>query len=226
MKSFYKRLFQLMWALLLYSVGIIFTLNANIGYPPWDVFHVGFAQSAGISIGTASIITGVVVGIITIIMGEKLGIGTIMNMVIIGVFLDIILALNIIPIAGNFTIGLGMMVIGMIIISFASYYYIESAFGAGPRDSLMVAVTRKTRLPVGLCRGAIEATMGFVGWRLGGMFGAGTIIAAFTVGFFIQTTFKLLKFDPTKVQHETLNQTFSRFRKKTDKALAKENPNE
>jgi uncharacterized membrane protein YczE len=212
-----------MWGLFLYSVGIIFTLNANIGYPPWDVFHVGFAQSAGISIGTASIITGVAVGIITIIMGEKLGIGTILNMVLIGVFLDIILALGIIPIAGNFAIGLSMMIIGMIIVSFASYYYIGSAFGAGPRDSLMVAITRKTGLPVGVCRGAIEVTMGFAGWKLGGMFGVGTIIAAFAVGFFIQTTFKLLKFDPTKVEHETLNQTFSRLRNKTEEPLSKEN---
>ena len=72
----------------------------------------------------------------------------------------------------------------------------------------MVALTRKSKLPVGICRGTIELIAVFVGWRLGGMIGVGTIISAFLIGFCIQITFKLLKFDVTGVKHETLDQTF------------------
>ncbi len=208
MKQFYHRLLRLIWGLFLYAVGIVVTLNAHIGYAPWEVFHVGFAKTAGISIGTASIIAGAVIGIVALLLGEKLGLGTILNMLLIGVFLDLILGFHIIPTANSFVWGIVMLIIGLFIIALASYFYIGSAFGAGPRDSLMVALTRKTRLPIGLCRGMIELLAVLAGWRLGGMFGVGTIISAFTIGFCVQITFKLLKFDTTAIQHETLGGTY------------------
>jgi uncharacterized membrane protein YczE len=208
MKQFYIRLMRLICGLFLYALGIVVTMNAHIGYAPWDAFHVGLSKTIGMSIGTASIVTGIVIGIITILLGEKLGLGTILNMILIGVFLDVILVLNIIPLAKSLPLGIIMMIIGLFIIALATYFYIGSAFGAGPRDSLMVALIRKTRLPVGICRGSIELIAVFVGWRLGGMIGIGTIIAAFLIGFCVQITFKLLKFDATKVNHETLYGTY------------------
>ena len=207
MKQFYIRLLRLLGGLFLYALGIVVTMNAQIGYAPWDVFHVGVAKTVGISIGNASIIIGLIVVIIAVLLGEKIGIGTILNMLLIGVFLDILLKLHLIPIANNFIFGISMMVVGLFIISLASYFYISSAFGAGPRDSLMVAITRKTGLPVGVCRGTIELLAALVGWKLGGMIGMGTIISAFVIGFCVQVTFKLLKFDATKVKHETLDVT-------------------
>ena len=208
MKQFYIRLLRLILGLFLYALGIVVTMNANIGYAPWDVFHIGLAKAIGMSIGSALIITGVVIGIIAVMLGEKLGLGTILNMILIGVFLDMLLGFHIVPLASNFPFAIIMMILGLFIIALASYFYIGSAFGAGPRDSLMVVLTRKTGLPVGVCRGAIELLAAFVGWRLGGMLGIGTVISAFVIGFCIHTTFKLLKFDATEVKHETLNQTY------------------
>lgn len=211
MKFFYTRLLRLIWGLFLYALGVVVTLNANIGYAPWDVFHVGLAKTVGISIGAASIITGVIVAVIAVLLGEKLGLGTLLNMVLIGAFLDLIISINIIPVLNNFPLGIMMLVVGLLIIAFASYFYIGSAFGAGPRDSLMVALTRKTGLPIGICRGIIELLAVFVGWRLGGMLGIGTIISALAIGFCVQVTFKLLKFEATEVKHETLDQTYKTF---------------
>ncbi|MCB2291110.1 hypothetical protein LGK97_15355 [Clostridium sp. CS001] len=208
MKQFYIRLLRLIGGLFLYALGIVVTMNAHIGYAPWDIFHVGISKTVGISIGNASIIIGVIVVIIAVLLGEKIGIGTILNMLLIGVFLDVLLKLDIIMTTNNFLIGILMMIIGLFIISLASYFYIGSGFGAGPRDSLMVAITRKTGLPVGVCRGTIELLAALVGWKLGGMIGIGTIISAFVIGFCVQVTFKLLKFDPTKIKHETLDMTY------------------
>lgn len=208
MKHYYIRFLRLIIGLFLYALGIVVTMNAHIGYAPWDVFHVGLAKTTGMTIGTASIITGIIIGIVTVWLGEKVGIGTILNMVLIGVFLDILISLQIIPIARDFVFGIIMMIVGLFIIALASYFYIGSAFGAGPRDSLMVALTRKTGLPIGVCRGTIELLAVFVGWWLGGMVGIGTIISAFVIGFCVQITFKLLKFDATKVRHETIDVTY------------------
>ena len=211
MKSFINRLFRLIWGLFLYALGIVFTIKANIGYAPWDVFHVGLAKSIHISIGNASIVVGLAVGIICILLGEKLGLGTVLNMILIGVFVDLILNISIIPTLDNFFLGVLMVLVGLIIISLASYFYIGSGFGAGPRDSLMVAFTKKTSLPIGLCRGTLEILAVIVGWKLGGMIGLGTVISAFAIGFIVQFTFKILKFDPTTIQHETFNQTYRQY---------------
>lgn len=208
MKQYIIRFLRLNLGLFLYALGIVVIINAQIGYAPWDAFHVGLGKTFGISIGTASILTGIVIGIITIILGEKLGIGTILNMVLIGLFLDIIMAFHIIPVLDNMFLGIIMVIAGMFIISLASYFYIESGFGAGPRDSLMVAITRLTGFKIGICRGSIELVAALVGWALGGMIGIGTVISAFAIGFCIQTTFKVLKFDATAIKHETMDVTY------------------
>ena len=219
MKQFYNRLLHLIWGLFLYALGIVVTINAHIGYAPWDVFHVGFAKAIGLSIGVASIITGVIIVALSALFGEKLGLGTILNMILIGVFLDMIIGLHMIPVANNLAFGILMLIIGLFIIALASYFYIGSGFGAGPRDSLMVVLTRKTGRPIGVCRGTIELLAVIAGWSLGGMLGIGTIISTFAIGFCVQVTFTLLKFDATKIKHETLDETYKMFFTKKTKQL-------
>jgi uncharacterized membrane protein YczE len=207
-----NRLFRLMLGLFLYALGITLTIKANIGFAPWDVFHVGLADTINVTIGIASIYAAFGIIAITLIMGEKLGLGTVLNMFAIGLFIDLIMYLNLVPVGGNFIISLIMLLTGLLIIAIASYYYIGSGFGAGPRDSLMVGLNRKTKLPIGLCRGIIEFLAVIVGWRLGGQVGIGTIIAALAIGPIVQYTFKLLNFDTTKIEHETLTKTWRALR--------------
>ena len=213
MRQYIARFIRLMGGLFLYALGIIFTLKANIGYAPWEVFHVGLSSVTGISLGLITILVGLVVVIITTLLKEKLGLGTILNMIFIGIVIDIINWLDIIPKATNMVPGIIMLIAGLFIIALGSYFYMGSAFGAGPRDSLMVALTRMTKLPVGVCRAIIELTVMIIGWLLGGMVGIGTVISVFATGFCIQVTFKLLKFDTTKIQHETMDQTFNKLKK-------------
>ena len=206
--SYPLRIFKLIWGLFLYALGSVIIINAHIGYAPWDVFHVGAAKTIGVSIGTVTIVSGIFIGFLVFFLGEKLGFGTILNMVLIGSFIDIIFSTNIIPLARSFAWSMLMLIIALIMLALGTYFYISSGLGAGPRDSLMVALTRKTGLPIGVCRGMIEVTVVTIGWKLGGMVGVGTVITAFTIGFWIQVTFKAFQFDATKIKHETLNQTY------------------
>jgi len=83
----------------------------------------------------------------------------------------------------------------------------------------MVVLTRKTKIPVGICRGAVELLVTFIGWLLGGMVGIGTVISVVAIGFCIQITFRALKLDVTKIRHETLRETYAALTKnkmKTD----------
>jgi uncharacterized membrane protein YczE len=83
MKYFLIRFLSMIFGLTLYAFGIVITIKANIGYAPWDVFHVGLANTLGLSIGTISISVGIIIVIIVSFLGEKIGLGTISNIVLI-----------------------------------------------------------------------------------------------------------------------------------------------
>jgi len=212
MKKLALRGLRLLLGTVLFAFGIVLTVNAKVGYAPWDVFHAGFALSAGISFGQASIITGLVVVALVTVAGEKIGIGTIVSMVLTGFLIDLIFYLGVIPVAPNLVIGLTMLVGGILVISLGTYHYMRSAFGAGPRDNLMVVLNRKTRLPIGICRSLVELIVTLAGWLMGGMVGIGTLISVVTIGLCIQLTFALFKFKASEVEHETIAQTYRNFR--------------
>lgn len=213
MNKFMLRLLRLFFGLFLYAVGIVLTMKANIGYASWEVFHAGLSTVFGIQIGTISILVGLALCLIVMLAGEKLGLGTLCNMIFIGLFMNLLLGLDAFPKLTNFYLGIVQMVVGLFVIAIASFFYISSGFGAGPRDSLMVVLTRKTKLSVGTCRSGLELVVVIIGALLGGSFGIGTILAAVIIGFCIQITFKLFRFDPTTIVHETFFDTFRNLAK-------------
>ena len=198
------RFVRLFFGLFLYGVGIVLTMNAHIGYAPWEVFHAGLALVFDLPIGFITMLVGLIICVVSFFVGERLGIATICNMIFVGIFMDLLLAWEIIPIINNLYLGILQLVVGLFVIALASYFYISSGYGAGPRDSLMVALARKTKLPVGACRGGMEVTVVIIGALLGGMLGIGTLLSAFLIGFCIQIVFRLFHFDPTKIEHEDL----------------------
>ena len=213
MKKFALRSLSLLFGNLLYALGIVITIRASIGYAPWEVFHVGVSLVSGMSIGVTSIVAGIIIVAIVTISGEKIGFGTIVSMLLTGMFIDLIIFLDVVPAVEGLAKGIIMLIAGLFVISLGAFFYIRSAFGAGPRDNLMVVLTRKTKLPVGVCRSMVELTITIVGWLLGGRVGVGTVISVIGVGFCIQLTFTVLKFDATAVEHETLMETYRSLRK-------------
>jgi uncharacterized membrane protein YczE len=210
--NFLFRHLRLVFGLFLYAVGIVLTMQANVGYAPWDVFHAGLARVSGISFGMVSILVGLAIVVLSLALGEKLGFGTFCNMVLIGVFLDVLLQGHLIPRMDNAVAGYACLLAGLMVIAVGSYFYMGSGFGAGPRDSLMMALTRRTGLPVGLCRAIIELLAVGTGWLMGGLLGLGTVVAALGIGFCVQLVFRVLRFDPGLVRHETLAGTLASFR--------------
>lgn len=195
------KLFRLMVGLYIFSIGIVMTINANLGLAPWDVLHQGIAKHAGMTIGEANILVGIAIIFINFFFKEKVGIGSLGNMYFVGVFIDQLMTQGWIPVYDNLLLQFSMMFAGMVIIAFGSYLYIGSGLGSGPRDALMVVLHTATGKSVGFVRNAIEIACMVVGMTLGGSFGIGTIIMATTIGFFIQIVFKLLKFDIGSVEH-------------------------
>lgn len=194
------------------SYGTICVINSNLGAAPWDVFHQGISYRTGITIGSASIIMGVFIVIIDALLGEKIGIGTLLNMIFVGVFMDLISFYNMAPLPNNPITGIITLIIGMVLLSLGTVLYMKCGLGSGPRDGMMVALQKKTQKPVKLIRGCIELGALIVGIILGGKAGIGTIITALTLGYIMQIVFRICKFDSSSVKHRSVEDNILCFK--------------
>lgn len=170
---------------------------------------MGLSLKLGMTMGQMSIVIGGLICIGMFLLHEKLGMGTLLNMFLIGIFMDVIFQVNIIPVMNSFWVGVMVMIAGLLVIALGSYFYISSGFGAGPRDSLMVSLKRHSQWPVGACRALVEGMALLLGYLLGGKVGIGTVIAVFGIGFCVQIVFSILRFDPAVITHETLSGTWA-----------------
>jgi uncharacterized membrane protein YczE len=186
------RFVKLMCGLAIFGIGLSTMVHARIGIAPWDVFAQGISKLSGISFGTATIATSILVLIAWIPLRQKYGLGTVLNALFIGVFAD--LASPIIPFPDNYWIQLSMFVLGMMIAAFATGMYISARFGAGPRDGLMVGVSKRLNRPLWMVRTGFEITVMSLGWLMGGQVREGTLIFALSIGWLMQSSFKLFKY--------------------------------
>jgi len=199
------KVLQLFFGLFLYALGIVITINANIGLAPWDVFHQGLGFILNTTMGFAGIGVGFILILINLFLKERVGWGTIANMIFIGLFLDIIMKNNWIPVFHGLFFQFFMACVGLFIIGVASVFYIRTGLGAGPRDALMIALKKKTGKSVQFIRNSIEIAVLVLGYLLGGFVGIGTIFMSLSVGFFVQLAFKLFHFDVNSIEHRTID---------------------
>lgn len=209
-----QRLFRVVVGLFIFAAGIVLTINASLGVSPWDVFHQGVSRTIGITIGQANIIMGFLIILLDIYLGQAIGWATIMNMLLIGTFIDILMLNNIVPIAETPAVGLLMIVAGIAVQATGFAIYISQGIGAGPRDGLMVVLTRRTGKSVRFIKSIIEASAVLIGIVLGGTFGVGTVIMAFFGGIIFQTLFRLINFKVEKVNHRFIQDDLRAIRNK------------
>ena len=174
-----RRLIRCVIGLSIFSFGISLQMNANIGAPPWDVFHQGIAKQTDISIGKIIVLTGFSLLLLWIPLKQKPGLGTFLNALEIGLVADI--ALAIIPEPASIFIRVPMALSGIVIVAIGSGLYIGSALGPGPRDGLMTGLAKRG-IPIRVGRTAVEVIVLVTGWLLGGQVGVATFAFAFGVG--------------------------------------------
>jgi len=202
---YFQRFSRLLLGLFLYALGSFLTIQANIGLAPWEAFSMGCALAGGLSFGNAVVVSGFVILLGAIALGEKIGFGTLLNAVLIGKFVDLIM--------NHVGSGIALLLLGQGVICLGSYFYIGAGLGCGPRDSLMVALSRRCpSIAIGGIRAALEGTALLTGCLLGAKVGPGTVISVLGIGFTLQLTFRLLKFDVRQVRHDTLGVTVQLLR--------------
>ena len=192
---------SLVGGLFLFACGIVCLLESDLGLSPWDVLHQGLAEHTPLSFGAANLVVGVAVLFVAWALGARPGIGTVANAVLIGVYIELLIAVRWIDALGDqgLAVRIALIPIGVVFFGVGSAFYIGAALGAGPRDSLMLVVSARTGKRIGIVRAAIEITALLIGIALGGTFGVGTIAFAVLIGPVIELSFGLLARSPLAV---------------------------
>jgi uncharacterized membrane protein YczE len=179
----------------LFGFAIALLIRAGLGTSSWAVLEVALSRLFHITPGTASVIVGFVVLAIALALKEQIGWGTPANILSIGPWED--LSLWLIPnVTNNLLLQIACLLLAVGLMGIASAIYIGVNAGAGPRDSLMLAITRATKLSTQVARGAIEISVVIVGWLLGGPVGLGAIAFSLLIGPSVQAAFRLFKVQP------------------------------
>jgi uncharacterized protein len=175
------RFASLVAALLLYGWGELLTVRAHVGLGPWDVLHQAVSIHTGLRFGVAVVIVSFVVLALAAALGERPGIGTALNALIVGASFDVFDRLNLAPRLHGGGSGLALDAFGIAVIGLASALYIGASFGAGPRDSLMLAIVRRGPR-ISVASWAIQIGALSLGFAFGGSVGVGTVLFAVGLG--------------------------------------------
>jgi uncharacterized membrane protein YczE len=188
----------LLIGLFLFALAIVLQLESGLGLSPWDVLHQGIANHTPLTFGEANIVVGVLVMAVAWGLGAKIGPATVANGVLVGLFIQALTAIDAVDALADDPLGvrIALLVVAMPVYGIASALYLGAWLGAGPRDSLMVALGARTHLRLGIVRVGVELFALAAGFALGGTVGVGTVVFALSIGPALEAGFWLLRRSP------------------------------
>ena len=207
-----KEILKSALGLFIFSIGVYLTIQANIGLAPWDCLSMGVSAKVGYSYGIVHTVISIIILIIDILLKEKIGYGTILDALLVGNYVDWIGYLKLVPVSDNVAVSCAMVIIGLLIMGYGQYFYMDAAQGCGPRDSLLIALGKRfPRTPIGVVQTFMVGIALLIGWLLGGPVGIGTIISVFGMGTALQLVCKIMHFEPRDVVHKNVLETNKLF---------------
>lgn len=188
----YKNYICLIVAIILLACANLFFEYSNFGSDSIFALNQGVSLTTGITIGTSSIIIGVIAFIILLIIDRKsIGVGTVLMSLTMGIFYDLIKKLNIIPNIGimefdNVILEYGLKLLYILIAigvgGFSVALYIYANRGISPLEGILVKINKMTNVPFWLIKIINDVLFFVVGFIMGATIGVGSIIAACLYG--------------------------------------------
>lgn len=203
-----KEILKSAFGLFIFSIGVFLTIQADIGLAPWDCLSMGASYRVGMSYGIVHTIISIVILGIDVLLKEKIGYGTILDALLVGNYVDLIDHFITLPEFNSIPISCIMVIIGLFIMGYGQYFYMDAAQGCGPRDSLLIALGKRfPKTPIGVVQTVMVGIALLIGWILGGPVGIGTVISVFGMGTALQIVCKIMKFEPRAVVHKNVIET-------------------
>jgi uncharacterized membrane protein YczE len=192
------RFVVLIAGLFVFAVGIVCLYEAKLGLSPWDVLNQGIAKHSPLSFGEANICVGLTVLSLAALLGARIGLGTVANATLVGAFVDQLLRSSWVleRARDSLTLHIVYVFVGIALMGIATAIYIGATFGAGPRDSLMLVVSLRTHVRIGIVRALLEAAALVAGFALGGKVGVATLVYVVAIGPAVEASFALTDRSP------------------------------
>ncbi|HEY4623484.1 MAG TPA: YitT family protein, partial [Solibacillus sp.] len=177
--------------IIILSLGVALTIKAQVlGVGSWDVLHIGLQKNFGLTVGTWSIILGLIILAIDALLTKRLPkIGTYLDMFLTGIFIDIFLYM--LPDLHHLFEQTLAFIVGIVLLGFGCGMYMVANLGIGPRDTLMLLLVHRLGWTVNRARTTIEVTVAIIGFLLGGPIGVGTVFMALGLGPVVQWALRL-----------------------------------
>ena len=185
---------RLLFGLLLYGIAVALIVLAGVGVSPWDVLAQGLSLRTGLLFGVVTIVVGALLLLIWIPLRQRPGIGTLLNVILVGCAAQV--ELWVLPAPEPLPARIALFAAGLVALAVATGLYVSGELGAGPRDGLMLGISRRFGWPIWVARTSIEVTVVAIGWLLGGNAGIGTLAFALLIGPLCQITVPLLALRP------------------------------
>lgn len=181
------RFLQLNVGLMLFGLGISTMLKAGIGLDPWSTLHEGLSLQTGLSFGRIAQLIGLGLIVLSFFLFRvKPGLGTMLNMLLVGPWINLFRAQAWLPTAEGWVWGVVQFMVGVALVGGASGLYIGARFGAGPRDAFVLGLASRLRRSIRAARSVLELLVLILGFSLGGPAGLGTVLFAVSIGAFMQ----------------------------------------
>ena len=193
------------FGLLIFALGVHLTIRANLGLAPWDCLGMGISYHTPLNYGLSMTAVSITVLIIDLLMKERIGFGTIIDALVTGLFVQLFNDIDPFPETESIPAGIVIILAGLALMAIGQYFYMCSAQGCGPRDSLLVGLGKRLhRLPIGAVQMIIWGVVLLIGWLLGGPVGIGTLVSTFGSGIVMQIIYSIIRFEPRKIAHQSV----------------------
>ncbi|WP_193550791.1 YczE/YyaS/YitT family protein [Salicibibacter kimchii] len=190
--------------LLTLSFGGSLMIQSTLGSATWDVLHIGLANLSPLSVGMWVQIVGILMICMTwYIEKQRPKLGTFVNILCIGILLDIWLLLPIEQVFSSTWQLVIILIAGIVCMGIGAGMYVSTGLGAGPRDGMTLALSNKSGSSIRLVRTLMEGTALFLGWLLGGPVAFGTFLSVFLIGPVMQSSLGFWRKQVTKLESVT-----------------------
>lgn len=189
-----KRFILYIFGLFFLSLGVSFSIQANLGVSPVSSLAYAFTLSTGISIGITTIAANILFIIIQIILSKRFNFREASVQLLItflfGFLMNFTLFIvQLLPAPDSWTMRSVFLLVSLFVIAIGLLGYFSAKFPLMPYDELTHVISEKFNLPFGKAKSTsdlinvgVAALVGIIFIQSLGSIGVGTLIAAYFVG--------------------------------------------
>ena len=173
------------------GVGVAMLLTADLGSDGYSTMVNGIALASGMSFLLANTLVSIAFLVLAAARKVFPGIGTVVQVVLVGVTVDVLLGAWDVP--GGWPARIALLVLAFPVLAVGIATYLGSHTGAGPAEA--AALAYDPPLPFRWSYSAVQGGGALVGWLLGATVGVGTLAVIVALGPCVDLASRLLRLD-------------------------------